>query len=947
MPFSRRFTLPLCGALAFVLVAGDAPKPAAPAVKVAAKGKAAKPVAPAILPAPVKGPSVEGITEYRLANGLRVLLFPDPSKPTITTNITYLVGSRHESYGETGMAHLLEHLVFKPSKNFSGKNGQLNIVQALNKVGARFNGTTSLDRTNYFVTFPATDENLKLILDMEADRMVNANIDQNDLWNPAEKKGEMTVVRNEMEGGENNPLEITMERTAASAYEWHNYGKSTIGARTDVEHVNIDHLRAFYRNYYQPDNAVFLVAGKFDEASTLALINERFGRIPKPSRVIEPTYTLDPTQDGERSVMVRRVGDVQILMAAYHIPAGTDAASPALAILGQILADTPAGRLHKALVDTKRAAFVFADIQGNKEPGLALFATQLPKDSNLEEAKAILLKTIEEAAAQPFTQEELDRAKQQILKQVDLNLNQSDRLGVALSEYIAQGDWRLFFLQRDQIKQVTLDQVREAAAKYFKRENRTLGQFIPTEKPDRAEIPAIADAEALVKNYKGQAAVAKGDAFDASPAHIDATTQRFVSAAGMKVALLPKKTRGESVSLQLNLHLGSEASLKGKDIAGSLAAQMLMRGSAKHSRQQIQDELDHLKAELSLGGDAETVRASLTTVRAHLPAVLDLLAELLKQPAYDQDEFAKLVNESSASIEASRKEPGMVAQMALRTHLDPFPQGHVRHVLSIDESIAAIKGAKLEEVKAFHQAFYGASAAELSVVGDFDAAAIQSQVQALFGSWKAPEAFQRIPGKLKTDAAPLNARLETPEKAQAFFLATLSLPVKDSDADYPALVLGNHLLGGGAINSRIANRLRQKEGLSYGAGSQLMASAQDQVGQWLAYAIYAPENLERLEAAFREELTLALDKGFTAEEIAAAKTSWLQAQATGRAQDRPLAGRLSADQFNGRTQAFQADLESKVQALGNDQILAALRKYFAVDKLNIARAGDFAKSAKK
>jgi zinc protease len=944
MLFSRRFALPLCGALAFALVAGDTPKPAAPAAKVASKAGTHKTVP---LPAPVKVTTVEGITEYRLANGLRVLLFPDASKPTITTNITYLVGSRHESYGETGMAHLLEHLMFKPSKHFSGKAGRPTVVQTLNKVGARFNGTTSLDRTNYFVTFPSTDENLKLILDMEADRMVQANIDQNDLWNPTEKKGEMTVVRNEMEGGENNPLEITLERTTSAAYEWHNYGKSTIGARSDVEHVNIEHLQAFYRKYYQPDNAVLLVAGKFDEASTLSLINERFGRIPRPARVIEPTYTLDPVQDGERSVTVRRVGDAQILMAAYHIPAGTDPDSAALAALGQILADTPAGRLHKALVDTKRAAFVSVDIPGNKEPGLAVFTTQLPQESNAEEAKAILLKTLEETAAQPITQEEVDRARQQLLKEVELSLNQTDRLGVTLSEYIAQGDWRLFFLQRDQVKQVTVDQVRAVAARYLKRENRTLGQFIPTEKPDRAEIPTVIEAGSLVKDYKGQADVAKGDAFDASPTNIDASTTRFTTAAGLKVAMLPKRTRGESVNLQLVLRLGSEASLKDKDVAGSLAADMLMRGTTKHSRQQIQDELDRLKAEVSLGGDAEGVRALVTTTRPNLPAVLDLLAEIVKVPALDPEEFSRLVTENVTAIEASKKEPSVLAQTALRMHLDPYPQGHVRHVMGIEESIAAIKSAKLEDVKAFHQAFYGASAGELSVVGDFDAAAIKGQVQTLFGSWQAREPFQRMAKRLKVGVTPLNARIETPEKAQAFFLAVLDLPVKDSDPDYPALVLGNHLLGGGAINSRIANRLRQKEGLSYGAGSQFQASALDQVGSWAAFAIYAPENLARLESAFREELALALEKGFTAEEIAAAKTSWLQSQATSRAQDRQLCVRLNADLFNGRTLAFQADLETRLQALSGQEILAVLRKRLDPGKLNVVRAGDFTKAEKK
>src|SRR5580700_2471031 len=212
--------------------------------------------------------SVEGITEYRLADGLRVLLFPDPSKQTITVNITYQVGSRHENYGETGMAHLLEHLMFKGSPKHP------NIPQQLTEHGARPNGTTWFDRTNYFETFAATDENLKWALDLESDRMVNSFIARKDL------DSEMTVVRNEFESGENNAMEVLLDRVMAASYLWHNYGKSTIGSRSDIENVPIDRLQAFYHLYYQPDNAVLLVAGKFDEAKTLALVSQAFGAIP-------------------------------------------------------------------------------------------------------------------------------------------------------------------------------------------------------------------------------------------------------------------------------------------------------------------------------------------------------------------------------------------------------------------------------------------------------------------------------------------------------------------------------------------------------------------------------------------------------------------------------------------------------------------------------------------
>ena len=946
MPFSRRSWLPLCGVLAFALVAGETPKLAPQVAKVASKAKATKPTMAAALPAPVKVTTVEGITEYLLANGLRVLIFPDPSKATITVNTTFLVGSRHESYGETGMAHLLEHLVFKPSKKYTGKEGQPNPVEVLNSVGARFNGSTNWDRTNYFVTFPSSDENFRKILDLEADRMVNANIAQKDLWDKEAGKGEMTVVRNEYESGENDPFRVTLQRTLATAFEWHNYGKMVIGAKSDIENVNIDHLRAFYHHFYQPDNAVLLVAGKVEEAKAIAQVNEFFGRIPKPTRLIQPTYTVEPTQDGEREATVRRVGDAQVVMAMYKIPAGSDADYPAVEVLGQVMADTPGGRLHKQLVDIKKASAVFPWIMGGREPGFALFGAQLPKDGNLDEAKQILLKALEQTTEIPITQEEVDRAKQSLLKEIDLTLNQSDRLGIGLSEYIAQGDWRLFFLTRDRIKKVTPIAVRNASAKYFKRENRTLGTFIPTAKPDRAEISSIVDVAALVKDYKGQEKLAQGEAFDASPANVDTRTRKVTFPSGLKAAFLTKKTRGEQVNANLTLHFGTESTLMHQDLAGELAAQLLMRGTTKHTRQQISDEFDRLKAQVNIGGNAESVTARITTTRGNLPAVMDLVGEILKTPALAKDEFERQVSEIVTQMESQKSEPTMVAQIALRQHMDPYPKGHVRHASSLDEAIAEYKGAKLENVQAFHKAFYGASAAELAVVGDFDDKAVEAQTGALFGEWRATQPFQRITSRIK-DAQPINKKLETPDKANAFFLAGLAKPMKDSDPDYPAVLMGNWMLGGGALKSRLADRIRQKEGLSYGVGSQFSAHAVDANATWISYAIYNPANVDKLEKAFQEELEKFLKEGATAEELAAAKTSWLQGQETSRSQDNALAGRLTTNLFFGRDMAWQGGLEAKVKLLSNEQIVTALRKFLEPAKLNIVKAGDFAKAEKK
>jgi len=894
----------------------------------------ALPVAEASLAAPVKVTAVEGITEYRLANGLRVLLFPDPGKPTITVNITYLVGSRNENYGETGMAHLLEHMVFK------GTPRHPDIPKELTEHGTRPNGTTSWDRTNYFESFQASEENLRWALDLEADRMVNSYIGIDPLRAAELLKTEMTVVRNEFEMGENSPMGVLYKRVLGAAFDWHNYGKLPIGARSDIENVDIHRLSAFFKTYYQPDNAVLLVTGKFEEGKTLALINERFGPIPRPARVIPRTYTLEPTQDGERQVTVRRQGDIQVAMAGYRLPTGSDPDFAPIAVLAQILGDTPTGRLHKALVETKKATMVFADPLQLKEPSFLVLGTQVRLEASLEEAKAALLEAAEGKAARIFTTEEVDRARQQLLKQVEMAFNDADRVGLSLSDYMGMGDWRLFFLDRDRVKAVTPADVARVAQAYLRPSNRTLGLFIPTAQADRAEIPVPKDVEAMFKDFKPQAGIVQGEAFDTAPAAIEARTLRFTTAAGLKVALIPKQTRGAAVNFRLHLRFGSAASLKHHDVAGDQVPEMLMRGTSRLSRTQISDRFDQLKAQIQVSGDAEGVTFAGETNRENLAEVLKLVVEVLKSPTFPSTEFESLRQETLAGIEQQRSEPMAMAQVAFRRLASPYPKGHPRYVPTLEEHLAELKSVRLEEVQAFHHHFYGASAGELTLVGDLEAQGIQRLVVELLGDWKNPAPYERIPRLFQTKT-PEKATLETLDKPNAFFIAGQPLALRDSDPDYPALVLGNFMLGGGFLNSRLATRIRQKEGLSYTVGSQLQADSLDKSGVWVAYAIFAPQNAARLEAAFQEELARVLKEGFTAEEIQAAKKGWLQSQQVSRAQDRELASRLASHLEAGRTLAFNEALESQVNALTSAQILGAMKKWVEPGRFLEVKAGTF------
>jgi zinc protease len=483
------------------------------------------------------------------------------------------------------------------------------------------------------------------------------------------------------------------------------------------------------------------------------------------------------------------------------------------------------------------------------------------------------------------------------------------------------------------------------AAGYLKSSNRTLGLFIPTPKPDRAEIPATPDVAAAVKDYKGDAAIAAGEAFDPSPSNIESRTTRADVAGGMKLALLPKKTRGGTVVAALTFRFGDEKSLMNRAISASLAGQMLMRGTARRTRQQIKDELDRLKARVSVAGGATGANISVETVRDNLPAVLRLVAEVLREPSFPALEFEQLKQELLAQLEAQRSEPQAIGFIELSRHLNPYPKGDIRHTATPDEEVAEVKAATLEEVKKFYADFYGASNSEMAVVGDFDAKEIERLSGELFSSWKSPRPFARV-ATAYADIAPVNKAIETPDKPNALFVAGIRLNLRDDDPDYPAMVLADYLMGGGFLNSRLASRIRQKDGLSYGVGSLLEVSAVDKNGQFIAGAIYAPENAVRLEAAFKEEIARALKDGFTPEEVAAAKAGFLQGRQIARAQDAELARKLATYRFINRSFEWDADLEKKINALTPDQVVSAMRRHIDPSKITIIKAGDFAKKGR-
>jgi zinc protease len=886
-------------------------------------------VVAALPPGVASGPSVEGVHEYNLQNGLTVLLFPDATKPTTTVDVTYKVGSRMEDYGETGMAHLLEHMLFK------GTPSVPSVFAELGRRGMQFNGNTSYDRTTYFETFTASPPSLDWVLMMESERMTRST------FSKAELDSEMTVVRNEYESGENKPQSVLWKRMAAVAFDWHNYGKPTIGARSDIENVPFEKLRAFYTKYYQPDNAVLTIAGKFDADATLAAVAKHFGAIAKPTRVLPKQYTVEPVQDGERTVTVRRVASTQWVGALFHLPQAANPDTTAFEALAEIMTVEPAGRLYKALVEGKKASSVENWMFPLHDAGFVIFWAQVPPDQSLDTARDTLLATLYDVAAHPVTASELERVRIKAQKDFDDTINDPQQMAVALADSIAEGDWRLFFIHRDRWQKLTPPDVTRVATEYLKASNLTVGLFLPETKPDRAPLAAAVNIPALVRNYKGEPAVAAGEVFDPTPANLEARTERMQLPNGMKVALLPKKTRGETAQFELRLDIGDLASLRNSIPVSNLTAAMLDRGTARHDRQAFADALDKLRAKLDIGGGGATVSVAATTVRESVPQVLQLAAEALREPAFSPSEFAQLKSELLTQLEQSRTDPSAIARRAAARAGNPYPPDDVRYTPTIDEEIARVRAVDLDAVKAFYAKFYGASHAELAIVGDFDVATVRPLLGQLFGGFQSPTPYVRVPQPFyPTKTAPMT--FDTPDKANAAMFGRLSMPLNDQSPDYASLLVANRVLGGDT-DSRIFQRVRVKGGLSYAVGTVFQPAAIDPNSTLVLYAIFAPQNLDKVRSATAEEIARARDGGFNAQEIAAAKKAALEARRITRAQDQAVAGALVAQAFLGRTWAESAKIDAEIAAVTPESATAALRKYVEPADIAYAYAGDFAK----
>jgi zinc protease len=740
-----------------------------------------------------------GVTETRLPNGLRVLTKEVHSAPVVSVSVWYRVGSRDEHTGITGISHLLEHMMFKGTQRY--RVGEIARTLFLN--GASFNASTYYDWTSYYETLAA--DRLELAVELEADRMAHSRIDKADL------DSEMTVVRSELEGGENDPETLLRQAVTATAIQAHPYHWPVIGWRSDVEQMPREALHTYYRAHYGPNNAAVVIVGDFETKRALDLVRKHFGpfaSIPTPP----PVYTTEPEQRGERRVTVSQAGALPIVMLAYRVPAATSPDFYALDVLGTLLGEGRTGRLYQALVETELASEIDAGAPSLRDPFLFFVTATARPGVSAPRLETAMLEAIERVKAAPISAEELARATRQIESSFAYQTESVTAQGRELGYWAMVDDWRYLTSYLERIRALTPDAIQAVAGKYFLADARTIGHFVPTlGGPTPAARPQEAAAR-VEKPDRGARAIPIPSPSKLPP--VDRRITRFTLANGITV-VVQENPASPTLALRASLPAGRVLDPEGKPGLASLTAAMLTRGTEARSALAFATLLEDVGASLGASADPLATVVSGRAESRDLERLVDLFAEMLRRPAFPAIELGRLKGEARAQLAQARDDPDSAAEREFGRAI--YPPGHALRPPSFEEAEQAIDRITPDDLAAFHRQQYGPDGLILILAGNVSADGVREVVEARLGAWPRNPQAEPPPAldiPLQTSAARI--AIPIPDKSETAIVWGHAGGLRRSDPDFYATQVMNVVLGGGgALNSRLGTVIRDELGLAY------------------------------------------------------------------------------------------------------------------------------------
>lgn len=874
-----------------------------------------------------------GIEEYSLdSNDLSVLLMEDHSAPVLTFMVTYRVGSRNEVTGTTGATHLLEHLMFKGTDKYNREDGT-GLDALLQNRGALLNATTWLDRTNYYENLPS--EHLELAVDIEADRMRN-------LWlREEDRRPEMTVVRNEFERGENSPFSALNKAIWSTAIIAHPYHHSTIGWRSDIEGVPIEKLHAFYDTYYWPNNATVTVIGDFNKDEALGLIKKYYGEIPKSPNPIPEVYTEEPEQQGAKRVIVKRSGQLGVVGIGFKAPEGSHADYPALSVLDNILTEGKTSRLYKSLIDPGKATNVFDFYFPFRDPSLFVAYAFLAPGSTHEEVEQILWDEINMIKENGLTQEEVTRAINQITAETAFDRDGSFSIASQINEAIAMGDWTFYVRYPEEVKNVTPAQVQEAVKKYFVKDKSTTGYFVP-ELPGGGNQTTPAgsfrsDPETVLyyRDHNFEASTTGTfEGFEYTPVAETGLADRIRKKEIGDIEVYTMKTGVEDVvTITGSLAAGDWYSPDSNSMIADLTGNMLDQGTQSKDKFRIAEQLENLGASINFSVGSNTLSFNAQCLSKDVPVVMALLAEQLREPAFSPEELEKLKIQRKGVFQRSLENTNFVARAKLAQIL--YPENHPNYQTPVEVLIADIDKVTVDDLKAFHAEFYGPKSLKIVAIGDLDSKKFENQVQKNFKGWTGGKTYQKAvpaPASQKTEEV-----VFMEDKTSVSVSMGIPIGIGEEHTDYLPLMMGTYVLGGN-FSARLMSTVRDKEGLTYGIGSNISGTTLSD-GNWSLFATFAPNLLDQGMASTMREVQNWVENGITREELEAKKSTISGSAKVRLATTRGLANYIHDLAQRGKPVSYADQYFEDIEALTLEQVNSTIKKYIDLDKLVVVKAG--------
>lgn len=886
-----------------------------------------------------------GIEEYLFQpNGMSLLLLQDNASPVATVQIVYRVGSKNEVLGNTGSTHLLEHLMFKGTTTFNKKNGN-DITNTLQNTGAQLNATTWYDRTNYFETLPS--DKIELALQIEADRMRNSLLLKED------KDAEMTVVRNEFERNENDPNSLLNKEIWSAAYIAHPYHHSTIGWLSDIEKAPIEVLRNFYNTYYWPDNATLTIIGDFKKDNVFELIEKYFGKITKAPNVMPQPFTEEPVQYGARKIIVKKPGELGVINKAFKIPGALHEDLPALNILGQIIGSGASAILNKTFVDSGMGIYTYASATNFKEVGLFSIGVGFPTTSKHEDVDAKISEVIAKIQKEGVTQEEVNRVVAEISAQTILSRDGSGVISSSLNEAIASGDWTDYVTGVDRLKKVTPADVLRVAQKYLIEDQSTTGYFIPKQSGTQGQ--GVAHANNVIPEnapfyYRHPEGGHSGDgilsavsmeqknnateiALDENVIKKSTSSYKREKVVGIDVVSI-KTSAKDFVTVEASISLGNFVNENNNSMIPSLSISMLSKGTTKNNKFKFSEKLQKLGVYLQLDASTSKISIGFKCLKKDLDQVIALLAEELRYPLFDDKEFENLKQQFIGNTRQNLNDPNQRGRIALSQAI--YPKGNPNYNLSVEEDLANIKNATLDEIKAFHKKYCGPASMHLVIVGDTDGANLNTSLKKSFNNWNGG-----VSEELKSDEiskAEVKTEVVTiAEKPSAELFIGQYTGLKKADADYIPFFIANYTLGAG-FAGRLMQTVRDIDGLTYSISSSLAGNITTG-GYWFVNASFNPKLFQKGLDASMVQVEKWVKDGITEEELKNKKTNLIGSFKVGMATTTGMARATLSFVERGLDPSYIEQYPKDIEKVTLKQVNDAIKKYIQLDKMIIIKSG--------